>query len=260
MILALCLGTLALGCKKTNSEPPAQPSMYFPPIGGTEWSQTDPASLNWNAPALSDLDQYLASTNTKAFLILHQGKIVHERYFGTFKSDSIWYWASAGKTVTALAVMRLLPPTAEYAGDIYFDGLELLALPEEDMRRLRGILEQAAKYADSGWASVYASWVCDDNKYEESALKCRRRAVDLFGRAKLNEQEICENKDEEEALIIDLLRRIGEFDEAQRRCLTELEKTFHSDLVWDILYFEKKLIENRDRGCHTVDEAEASED
>lgn len=124
MILALCLGTLALGCKKTNSEPPAQPSMYFPPIGGTEWSQTDPATLNWNTPALSDLDQYLASTNTKAFLILHQGKIVHERYFGTFKSDSIWYWASAGKTVTALLVgiaqqkglLNIEAPSAQYLG------------------------------------------------------------------------------------------------------------------------------------------------
>jgi len=46
--------------------------------------------------------------------------------------------SGCGKTVTALAVMRLLPPTAEYSGEIHFDGLNLLTLPEDDMRRLRG--------------------------------------------------------------------------------------------------------------------------
>jgi len=32
------------------------------------------------------------------------GKIVLEKYFGTFTKDSLWYWASAGKTLTAFLV------------------------------------------------------------------------------------------------------------------------------------------------------------
>ena len=32
---------------------------------------------------------------------MKDGKIVLEKYFGTFTKDSVWYWASAGKTITS---------------------------------------------------------------------------------------------------------------------------------------------------------------
>src|SRR5690606_4649220 len=47
---------------------------------------------------------YLESKNTKSFIVLKDGKIVIEKYFGTFTQDSLWYWASAGKTLTAFMV------------------------------------------------------------------------------------------------------------------------------------------------------------
>ena len=48
--------------------------------------------------------------------------------------------SGCGKSVTSLAVMRLVPqPPGHYAGGrILFDGTDLLTLPERDMRRLRG--------------------------------------------------------------------------------------------------------------------------
>ncbi len=47
--------------------------------------------------------------------------------------------SGCGKTVTALSVMRLLPPqTAEAEGEVLFAGENLLALSSEDMRRIRG--------------------------------------------------------------------------------------------------------------------------
>jgi peptide/nickel transport system ATP-binding protein len=47
--------------------------------------------------------------------------------------------SGCGKTVTALAIMGLLPKaSAEVSGRIHFDGAELLSLPERDMRGLRG--------------------------------------------------------------------------------------------------------------------------
>ena len=47
--------------------------------------------------------------------------------------------SGCGKSVTSLAVMRLLPQaTARVSGDITFDGEELLALPEDDMPEVRG--------------------------------------------------------------------------------------------------------------------------
>ena len=46
--------------------------------------------------------------------------------------------SGSGKSVTALAILRLLDAAARVEGSILFDGVELLALPNEEMRRRRG--------------------------------------------------------------------------------------------------------------------------
>src|SRR5271170_7825174 len=46
--------------------------------------------------------------------------------------------SGSGKSVTALAIMRLLDLAATVEGSIRFDGVDLVALPEEAMRRKRG--------------------------------------------------------------------------------------------------------------------------
>ena len=48
--------------------------------------------------------------------------------------------SGCGKSMTALSVMRLLPPgAAVLGGEVWLDGTELLALPESAMRRERGV-------------------------------------------------------------------------------------------------------------------------
>ncbi|MCX5894062.1 MAG: ABC transporter ATP-binding protein [Deltaproteobacteria bacterium] len=47
--------------------------------------------------------------------------------------------SGCGKTVTAMAVLRLLPhPQATVAGEVHFSGEDLLNCPAEQMRRIRG--------------------------------------------------------------------------------------------------------------------------
>jgi CubicO group peptidase (beta-lactamase class C family) len=103
----------------------AQPApLYFPPLTGSTWETVPPASLGWNETALDSLFQFLGRKQTKAFLILVDGRIVVERYFDSFTRDSIWYWASAGKTVTAFltgmaqeeGLLALSDTTADYLG------------------------------------------------------------------------------------------------------------------------------------------------
>lgn len=93
-------------CKKSSdpNKSTTTQSLYFPPIGATEWQTTTAASLGWDNTALNNLYPYLQSKGTKAFIILKGGKIVTEKYFGTFTADSLWYWASAGKTMTGFLV------------------------------------------------------------------------------------------------------------------------------------------------------------
>ena len=75
--------------------------LYFPGADNN-WQTIDPASLSWRTNYFDTLTVYLAGKHTKGFIILKDGKIAKEEYFGTFTQDSLWYWASAGKTITSV--------------------------------------------------------------------------------------------------------------------------------------------------------------
>jgi CubicO group peptidase (beta-lactamase class C family) len=82
----------------------AKGQIYFPPNTGNTWATITPAELGWCEDQIPELLTFLESNNTKAFIVLKNGKIVIENYFGTFTQDSLWYWASAGKTLTSYLV------------------------------------------------------------------------------------------------------------------------------------------------------------
>ncbi len=79
----------------------ASAQTYFPPLTGNQWESVTPSSLGWCSDSIQPLYNYLEQNNTKAFIVLKNGKIVLENYFGTFTADSFWYWASAGKSLLA---------------------------------------------------------------------------------------------------------------------------------------------------------------
>lgn len=78
--------------------------MYFPPSSGTSWDTIKPSDLGYCQANIDDLHDYLETTHSKAFMLLKDGKIVFEWYFGTFTKDSLYVWNSAGKTLSAFAV------------------------------------------------------------------------------------------------------------------------------------------------------------
>lgn len=80
-------------------------NIYFPPINNNlPWDTVSPQSLGWCTDKIDSLYSFLDAENSKAFIVLKDGKIVLEKYFGSFTADSIWYWASAGKTITSFLV------------------------------------------------------------------------------------------------------------------------------------------------------------
>jgi len=100
-------------------------SVYYPPLSNTAiWETTSPVSLGWSNDKIDTLYHFLEQENTKAFIVLKDGKIVLEKYFGTFNNDSIWYWASASKTITSFLVgkaqedgyLSINDATAKYLG------------------------------------------------------------------------------------------------------------------------------------------------
>lgn len=105
-------------------------SLYFPPLTGTAWDTMSPQSLNWCQQRIDSLYNYLQIKNTKSFIILKNGKIVLEKYFGTYTIDSTWYWASAGKSFTGF-----LAGVAQQKG-------------------LININNQVSQYIGTGWTSA----------------------------------------------------------------------------------------------------------
>jgi CubicO group peptidase (beta-lactamase class C family) len=90
----------------SNNDNPIDPNpeneqTYFPPINSSVWETKSITELGWNNAALQPLLDYLELKNTKGFMILHNGRIVVENYFNSHNENAVWYWASAGKTLTS---------------------------------------------------------------------------------------------------------------------------------------------------------------
>lgn len=131
MILLLVL--TACNKEDDNGVPPVEETTdYFPPLNGDDWESTTPSELGWNTTKVDDLLSYLEANNTRAFIMLKDGKIVMEEYFGNnilgtvpFDKNAQWYWASAGKTLTATLVgiaqqegnLNIENPTSDYLGN-----------------------------------------------------------------------------------------------------------------------------------------------
>ena len=134
IISVMAFLVISTSCKKDddNIMTPPEELNYFPPLTSDEWASTTPTELSWNTSELGNLLTYLESNNTRAFILLKNGKIVIEEYFGNnilgtapFDKNSQWYWASAGKTLTATLVgiaqqegyLSIDNPTSDYLGE-----------------------------------------------------------------------------------------------------------------------------------------------
>jgi len=99
-------------------------SLYFPPLLGNTWDTISSTSLGWCQNEIDTLLDYLDAKNSKAFILLKDGKIVIEQYYDTFTEDSLWYWASAGKTITSFMTgiaqqenfLSITDTTSQYLG------------------------------------------------------------------------------------------------------------------------------------------------
>lgn len=143
LLLTLCLVWTVNIFSQTN---------YFPPINGP-WETTDPNSLGWCTDEIQPLYQYLESTNSKGFIVLKDGKIVLEKYFGNFTQDSSWYWASAGKSLTAFAIgiaqqkglLSIEKPVSNYLGS----GWTSCTQDQEDKITVRHLLMMSSGLDDN---------------------------------------------------------------------------------------------------------------
>ncbi|GAB4467485.1 MAG: serine hydrolase [Thermoflexibacter sp.] len=152
---------LFVSCKKqvVDAPTPQSSTLYFPPSNSDTWESITPQSLGWSTNEINSLYSFLEQKNTRAFLVLKDGKIVLEKYFDTdiqnrpFTNRSLWYWASAGKTLTAFLVgkaqeegfLRISDRTSQYLGR----GWTRLTTQQEDAITIRHQLTMTSGLNDN---------------------------------------------------------------------------------------------------------------
>lgn len=100
VLLAFSLSFSCASDESTTEPEQTDDELYFPALNSDIWETKSFSDLGWNENELQPLLDFLEEKNTKGFIILHNGKIVVENYFNTHDNSKLWYWASAGKTLT----------------------------------------------------------------------------------------------------------------------------------------------------------------
>ncbi len=113
---------------EANTPEISQGMMYFPPTDHSNWDTVSVSGLGWNKSAIPPLLKYLQEKGTRSFLILVNGKIAMEKYFGDQSAADNWEWNSAGKTLVS----------------------ETVGIAQEE--GLLNINDKVSKYLGQGWS------------------------------------------------------------------------------------------------------------
>lgn len=127
-------------------------SLYFPPASGN-WQTLAPSDIGWCSDRIDSLYEYLRVKNTKSFIVLKGGKIVLEKYFGTYTQDSLFYWASASKSLAAFltgiakskGLVSLSAPVSQYLGA----GWSSAPVQKENLIRVDDLLKMTSGLEDN---------------------------------------------------------------------------------------------------------------
>jgi hypothetical protein len=106
--------------------------------------------------------------------------------------------------------------------------------------------------ADAARCAIEAAWVCDDEDASDAASRCRARAVELMFECEAEGDELFSDPHVDQAVIVDLLRRSGRFDEAVALADENLEEA-GGDIA-AILSFSRSLALAEDVDAHAVDD------
>lgn len=135
--------------------------MYFPIPNDPAWETKSFEELDWNEAAADDLKEYLIGANTKSFMILVNGRIVMEEYFGDHTASSTWPWNSAGKTLVATTtgiaqqegLLSIHNPVSDYLGE----GWTSMAADKENLITTRHLLTMTSGLDDDSELVIKAN-------------------------------------------------------------------------------------------------------
>ncbi|WP_158975901.1 serine hydrolase [Cellulophaga sp. L1A9] len=160
--LILFVFSCSTDSEPTDTEEGSTENSYFPTVGSDTWQTKSPEELNWNTDEIPTLLNYLEDTNSKSFMILHEGKIIIEHYMNEHTQSKIWYWASSGKTLTSATtgiaqeegLLNINNKVSDYLGT----GWTSTPLAKENVITLKNLLQM-----DSGLDDTLGDDVSTEN-------------------------------------------------------------------------------------------------
>ncbi len=114
--------------------------------------------------------------------------------------------------------------------------------------------EAGGRYVEATFGAMYAAWACDDAPKFKGARECRARAVELIQKASGRSQAFGIGLQSREALLVDALRRTGNFDSAFATCQEALGDA-SDEFLRNILQFQLELINRRYTAAYSVGDA-----
>lgn len=116
------------------------------------------------------------------------------------------------------------------------------------------LLDRLRQPGDAGWSCLHAAWACDDSAADDSASVCRTHAIQLWRKGKEHGQAFSDDLASEFALVTDVCRRAGQFEQATVACAEGLEVEDIPFVIEQVLRRQMVLIQSRDTACHNIRE------
>ena len=104
------------------------------------------------------------------------------------------------------------------------------------------------------WALLSAAWACDDDGNIQGGNTCRKMASEVALKCRADGVQYGADAASEAALLVDILRRSGQFEEA-RKVINDTLTSIDHDVVRALLIYQGQLMDQNDHACHTIEEA-----
>ncbi|MDP7290064.1 MAG: hypothetical protein QGH94_18930, partial [Phycisphaerae bacterium] len=116
------------------------------------------------------------------------------------------------------------------------------------------VLEQkAGRLYEAASGFHCAAWACDDESEDQLAMEFRRKTIELL--TEMRQRRIpFDRAGQYEAVLTDLLRRVGEFDSAGAECQAGVALVSDNSVPLEIFELQRELIAAGDTAAHSVPE------
>ena len=193
------IAAIKLGLAPASKTPDLMPSHIIEPadtrIAWTTGSANLPKNVNYGGTEIS-LEKFIADTETNAFLVIKDGKLVFEKYYNGKSKDTLLPTYSVAKTLTSIMIGQLITAGKLKESDTFVSILpEYKAGTDFDLVTIRDLLDMNSGIGvsdnyptgPSGWgvaiAQMYAStdlywWLHHNQKmWEKPGTKPEYRSI-----------------------------------------------------------------------------------